>query len=322
MAYRLLGLTLLLAASVAACAADGSSDPFTGEGGRGGDVGIGGAGGIGAGGSAGTGGTSVPECTTSVLCQSCPSDALCESQGDCADGFACIESGCEDLAGGPIRQCVFAGGGACGSDAICTPIGRVCREVEGEGKRCVKLTPGCDTSFDCVTGFVCEDGSCVDRRVPCELLDEHCPMNHVCVSSGASSFCSRIHVDCSAAFDCVDLAGSCADIDGDGRSECAGTFNPNDNLSEACTNDFCDGADAPVCEASGAGSTSQCGQYGLCFGGGCAEGFTCVALWPDGRSECVREGGRCSSYADCPAREVCASPREGGAPSCQAGFQP
>jgi hypothetical protein len=35
----------------------------------------------------------------------------------------------------------------------------------------------------------------------------------------------------------------------------------------------------------------------------------------------VPNGGSCSSFTDCPIRQVCASPRDGGAPSCQAGYQ-
>jgi hypothetical protein len=68
---------------------------------------------------------------------------------------------------------------------------------------------------------------------------------------------------------------------------------------------------------------TQCGQYGLCLDDAdCAAGFSCLGLWPDGRKECVPGGGSCSSVTDCPVQQVCASPREGGAPSCQAGYQP
>ena len=318
MAYRWLGVLLLSVACSAGCSGSADGGPrgtgSTGGGGVGGLGGDGGSGGVG-----GTGG-SVLECTTSVLCQSCPVEDLCDTSDDCSVGSVCIESGCDDLSGASIGQCVFAGGGACTTSAMC-PAGRECLDVPGEGKRCVRTTPGCDTRFDCVPGFACEEGTCVDRRVPCDL-DEHCPMNHVCTSRGASSFCVRIQVDCFEVFDCEGLAPACADIDGVGGSECAGTFDPNDPLSEACTNDMCSDGGAPVCEAGGVGSTSQCGQYGLCAGGGCANGFTCVGLWPDGRSECVPDGGSCSSYADSPVRQVCASPREGGAPSCQVGYQP
>ena len=314
MAYRWLGVLMLSAACVLGCGNDGSGGP-RGDGGTGGIAGVGGAG--------GTGGGSVPACMTSVLCRSCPAEGSCVTSFDCADGLVCIESGCDSLEGEPIMQCVFAGGGGCPS-GVC-PVGRECLEVPGEGRRCVKTTPGCETRFDCVLGFSCENQVCVDRRVPCSIYD-HCPMNHVCGGTTNSTFCLRIQQECSADFDCDGLAPYCADIDGIGGSECAGTFNPNQSDSEVCDNAYCVGVNPalPVCEASGAGPTTQCGEYGLCRNeNDCATGFICAGLWPDGRKECVLSGGSCSTFADCRSpRQVCASPREGGAPSCQAGFQP
>ena len=314
MAYRWLGVLMLSAACVVGCGNDGSGGP-RGDGGTGG---IGGAGGAG-----GTAGGSVPACMTSVLCRSCPAEGSCDANDDCEIGSVCIESGCDSLAGAPIKQCVFAGGGACTSNAMCS-IDRECMDVPEEGMRCVKITPGCATRFDCVLGFTCEDGTCVDRRVPCNQ-DEHCPKNHTCAGTTNSSFCLRIHSECVNEYDCGGLATHCADIDGDGKTECAGTPNPGQPSSTVCVNADCvaDDASAPVCEVSGAGSTTQCGEYGLCRDANdCAAGFSCAGLWPDGRKECVPSGGSCSSFIDCPdARQVCASPRGGGAPSCQAGFE-
>jgi hypothetical protein len=173
-----------------------------------------------------------------------------------------------------------------------------------------------------VLGFACENGSCVDRRVPCEL-DDHCPKNHVCSGRTNSTFCLRIQRECLFDFDCVNLAPQCEDIDGDGNKECAGTFDPNQPSSDACLNAMCGDPSAPVCEASGAASTTQCGQYGLCLDDmDCVAGFRCVGLWPDGRKECVPSGGSCSGFAQCGVRQVCACARDGGAPSCQAGYQP
>jgi hypothetical protein len=154
-------------------------------------------------------------------------------------------------------------------------------------------------------------------------VNADCPKNHTCFSTTNAKLCLRIQTDCLFEFDCVDVAPACEDIDGDGNKECAGLFDPNAASPEACVNSACGDVGAPVCEAADAGSLTQCGQYGLCLvDEDCAAGFACVGLWPDGRKECVPSGGSCSSIADCPARQVCASPREGGAPSCQAGFQP
>jgi hypothetical protein len=310
MAYRWLGWLLFSVACTVGCGTEQTGDPFS-SGGSGG----------GAGGAAGAGGASVPECATSVLCRSCPAEEGCDTDEDCTIGSVCIESGCDDLDGAPIKQCVFAGGGACNTTDDCPPE-RACMEVPEEGKRCIKTTPGCTTNFDCVPGFSCEEGSCVDRRVPCDF-DEDCPKNHTCFGRASSSFCMRIQRSCLEEFDCIGLAPRCEDIDGDGNKECAGVFDPNQPSPSACVNSQCADASAPVCETAAVGSATQCGQYGLCLDAtDCAAGFLCVELWPDGRQECVPSGGSCSSFADCPVREVCAAPREGGAPSCQVGYQP
>ena len=323
MAYRWLGVLLLSAVCAASCADGGTGGP-RGSGASGGSGGVGGAaggGGQGSGGNAGVGGSEAPPCTTSQLCRSCPADGFCESHDDCTLGSVCIESGCTDSSGAMIGQCVFAGGGACNDTEDC-PTERECMDVPFEGKRCVKTTPGCTTRFDCVPGFSCESGTCVDRRVPCDF-DVDCPKNHTCLGVGFSSFCVRIHVDCAEDFDCVGRAPRCEDIDGDGNDECAGAFDPNAASPTACVNAECFDSLAPVCEADGAEGNTSCGQYGLCVDDAdCATGFSCVALWPDGRKECVPDGGSCSSFEDCPIRQVCAAPQEGGAPGCQAGVAP
>jgi hypothetical protein len=318
MAYRWLGMVLVVAAGTVGCGSGDAGDPRAG--GTGGDGGVGGTGSVGGMGGEGGAGGSTPACETNVLCQSCPSEAFCSSNADCTVGSVCIESGCSALTGAPIRHCVFAGGGACNTTDDCAAE-RECMDVPIEGKRCVKTTPGCATHFDCVPGFSCESGICVDRRVPCDL-DSDCPKNHVCVSSGVSEFCVRIQRDCFEDFDCFDLAPYCDDIDGDGNKECAGVFDPNAPSLDTCLNTDCSDPSAPVCEAASFGSTSECGQYGLCLDDGdCAAGFNCIGLWADGRKECAPSGGSCSSFADCPSRQVCAAPRDGGAPSCQAGYQ-
>jgi hypothetical protein len=318
MACRWLGVLWLALALVVGCGADGSGDARGDGGSDGGSGGVGGD--AGTGGTAGAGG-SQPACMTSVLCRSCPTEGFCDTNGDCAVGSVCIESGCSSAQGSAIKRCVFAGGGACNTTADC-PTGRECMEVPDEGDRCVKTTSGCDTLFDCVPGFSCEAGSCVDRRVPCEF-DPDCPKNHTCLGTTNSTFCVRIQRDCLEEFDCIGLAPRCEDIDGDGNRECAGVFDPNQASPSACVNSQCTDPSAPVCETSAIGSTTQCGQYGLCLDDtDCAAGFGCRGLWPDGRKECVPSGGSCSSFSGCPIRQVCAAPREGGVPSCQAGYQP
>lgn len=316
MAYRWLLLPMLSMSLCIACSSEGSSGPPFGTGGTGG-VAAGGAGGS----TGGTGGeTSVPKCVTSALCGACPQDPACTSDDDCAVGHACIDSGCSTEAGDPIGQCTFIPAGACASDADC-PEGRECVAVPGEGDRCVKPTGGCDSDFDCVLGFSCEAGACVDRRVPC-FLDSECPKSHVCFGLDTARICLRVHQPCEEDFDCFGLGPRCADVDGDGDNECAGVFDPNVPSPVACVNASC-GGPAPVCEIGFESAFTACGEYGPCLDDeSCADGFECVALWPDGSRECVPTGGACDEIGDCPEQQVCASPRAGGPPACQAGVGP
>ncbi len=218
MAYRWLGVLALLAAFVVGCGSDGTGGP-RGDGGAGG---------------------SISGCATSLICRSCPREGFCDADGDCSVGSVCIESGCDALVDGlPIKQCVFAGGGACNTSAMCL-AGRECVDVPEEGRRCVRTVPGCDTIFDCPPGFDCECPlgfdceirSCVDRRVPCDAPDAPCPKNHICSGTASSTFCVRVQRECLFDFDCSSLAPRCEDIDGDGTKECAGTFDLNDPSSE------------------------------------------------------------------------------------------
>jgi hypothetical protein len=271
-------------------------------------------------GTGGTGGIATPACMTNALCAACPSESLCENDQDCSTGFVCIDSGCATNEGLPIKHCLLAPAGFCDTNDDCPPDSdRECIEVEGEGKRCVKTTPGCDSTFDCVPGFSCEEGTCVDRRVPC-YLDSDCPKSHICDRFDATGFCRRIHQSCESEGDCDRLAPRCADVDGDGTTECASAFDPNLPSPEACVNSMCSGS-APVCEYDG--GFTDCGQYGLCKDSSdCVAGFECIGLWPDGRKECVPVGGDCDHFDDCQVRQVCASPHAGGPPSCQAGLSP
>ncbi|MDH3726492.1 MAG: hypothetical protein OER77_03090 [Myxococcales bacterium] len=331
MAYRWLGPLLFSAACacVFGCAAETGLDP---RGGSGGESGAGGSGGIGGtagsggvagfGGTGGTGGTPQTLCVTSALCETCPTERLCDTDVDCVTGGTCIESGCATEQGAPIKQCAYAIGGACETTLDCG-AGRECIELPGEGQRCVRTAPGCSAESHCFEGFDCENFVCVDRRVPCEF-DSDCPKNYVCQdAANDGQQCVRVHQPCDQEIDCAGIAPRCADVDGDGRTECAGVDDPN-VPGDACFNADCALADlnAPVCEISGIGAATVCGDYGLCRSDGdcdTGEGFVCVALGLDGRKECAPTGGTCSSSTTCPTQQVCASPRVGGPPSCQAG---
>jgi len=315
----------ILALALSACTSEGGTDgprcnamnpTACGTGGSGGEAGIGGNGGTGVGGA---GGTVEPACETSALCLACPEqETVCESEGDCGDGYACITSGCATIEGGPIRYCVLEPAGFCETQDDCAE-GRVCTDLGDEGSRCVKTAPGCGSDAECIPGFLCESEVCVDRRVPC-IFDEDCPMSFVCETFGAATYCVRVHQDCEVELDCAGIAPRCEDIDGDGRKECAAPFDPNAASPTACINSDCVDPARPVCEASDDLRSAVCGQFGLCLtGDDCAEGFDCVLSWPDGRSECV-PGGDCTSSAECDERQVCASSRVGGRALCQSGI--
>ena len=334
MTYRWLGPLLFSAACACAfgCGAESGVDPRGGggEGGSGGSGGTGGSGGAaGTGGVAGFGGTGgAPRnvCVTSTLCGDCPTERLCDTDIDCVTGGTCIESGCATEQGEPIKQCAHAMGGACYTTGDCpSGSGSECIDLPGEEMaRCVRTAPGCSLQSHCFEGFDCEDGVCVDRRVACEY-DSDCPKNHICQrAANDGQQCVRVHQPCEDERDCAGIAPRCADVDGDGKTECAGVDDPN-VPGDACLNADCALADAnaPVCEISDIGAATVCGDYGLCRSNGDCDtlgGFVCVLLGLDGRKECVPAGGTCSSSTECPTRQVCASPRVGGPPSCQAGY--
>jgi len=290
----------------------------SGSGGDGGMSGTGGSGAVG-GGSGGTSGG----CATSALCHTCPDRLLCDTDNDCAfSGYVCVASGCDTLEGAAIKQCQPSRGGSCVDEGECPNTSDYdCINVGAGGKRCVRVTPGCDPAnetYDCVPGFSCEGGACVDRRVPCDnYLD--CPKNHVCSVTPTASFCVRVFRTCHRDEDCAGFGTFCADIDNDGEKECAGELG---SSGEPCVNAVDCGGSAPVCEAGASGTNASCGDFGLCTGDQCDSGFECVALWQDGRSECVPVGGSCDQVSDCPLQQVCAASRSGNPPSCQAGTAP
>lgn len=262
------------------------------------------------GGSAPDGGNA---CNTSFLCPACPdSDALCDDDNPCPIGEVCIPTGCDDLA-----RCFVIGGGACEADTDCGDPDYACDPTI---QRCLRVAAGCDDSNDCVAGFACENGVCVDRRVPCETLSD-CPHGYACsFTSPDQRFCRRIARPCGDDLDCLTRGVPCGDVDGNGPRECMPSLDPNAQNPVSCANTQCADDAAPVCEAAVDGTSAVCGTFGLCVSSGdCAAGFDCRDLWGDGRRECVLPGGSCVDSSECPPGQVCATARTGGAPSCRAG---
>jgi hypothetical protein len=300
-----------------------------GAAGTGGTVGSGGT--VGTGGNSGGGGRggSAGGCVTNALCQTCPT-STCSADSDCSfpPGLICVPTGCT-LDGEPQKECQPARYISCvgPGPGDCPDTNYECKPVDNSS-RCVRrdtsLCTAANEDYDCPPGFSCESGACVDRRVPCDQPAD-CPKNHRCYTvnnASTSSFCVSSFRTCRVSeFDCSLLGSACADVDNDGTKECVGKI---DASGEGCVNADCGGS-APVCEMVAPPTVASCGDYGLCLtNSDCdvAEGFECVALWQDGRKECVQRGDTCDRVTDCDPQQVCAAPRSGGPLSCQSGSAP
>jgi hypothetical protein len=294
---------------------DASIEPDAGtepDGGGGGGGGGGSPDGGGGSGGSPDGGTSW--CETSTLCPSCPDpEQLCDQDNPCPTGEACVLTGCEDFA-----RCFVVGGGFCETEMDCSDPAYDCNL---EINRCLRTEPGCDASNDCVAGFACEDGECVDRRAPCVDADD-CPHGYTCLfATPDQRFCRRIARPCFDDLDCLLLGVPCGDPDGDGNFECMPSSMPTTPDPVSCRNSDCTEATAPVCQPIPEGTIAECGYFGPCSSPvQCATDFQCRDLWGDGRLECVIAGGSCVDSRDCAPRSVCATPRSGGAPSCYGGL--
>lgn len=252
-------------------------------------------------------------CETSTLCPSCPDqDALCDAENPCPTGEVCLSTGCEELS-----RCFQIGGGACGNDDDCADPDYRC---DATVFRCLRTEPGCTDSVDCVPGFACEQGVCVDRRVPCATADD-CPHGYTCFSADVDQrFCRRVTRPCADDFDCLALSVPCGDADGDGASECMPSLLPILPDPVSCDISQCVEPSAPVCETAPEGVLAVCGRFGSCSSSfQCPDDLECRDLWGDGRAECVEPGGSCLDSSVCDPRTVCASPRSGGAPRCVPG---
>lgn len=249
-------------------------------------------------------------CETSEVCPSCPDPAeLCDEETPCAMGELCVDTGCEDLS-----RCFVVGGGGCNSDADCANPAYRCELSIG---RCLRSEPGCDDSNDCVAGFACEDGACVDRRLPCSQGAD-CPHGYRCFfASPDQRFCRRIGRPCGDDRDCLVFGVPCGDPDRDGTRECMPSRTPNVPDAVPCDVSQCPDAAAPVCEITAAGTAAVCGRFGACSSSvQCEPGFECRDLWGDGRGECVSGPGSCVDSRACAPPALCGSPRTGGEPRC------
>ncbi len=204
----------------------------------------------------------------------------------CAPGFVCVDAFCggeECLPGRPCGDDDDCGSGACigepDSPGICEA---------GDGS--------CAADDDCVYGFACESGECVDRRIPCGFHETNCPRGYTCsfaVFEGLP-ICVPASVRCDTGAQC-ELGASCVDVDGDGMTECL--------LAGRCeTNEDCETGTS--CGVDPATSQASCEPDGACRMGECADGYMCADTG-SGVPRCVAMGGSCATNTDCPVGSIC-----------------
>lgn len=234
------------------------------------------------------------------LCECMPLGTDCTSD-PCGAGLVCVADGCGQHCQPRSGRCM--GASDCPSGATCTP--------GPSGSFCTRATETCVDSRDCAPGFSCDAGVCTDRRIGCTLsdFDRTCPFNFFCEPRYGAPFCVRAMPRCESDGAC--LVGSCVDVDGDTRRECVGPG-------------FCDAtadcaADHLTCGVEPSRLSAECSTHGLCnTAAECGAGHACIDLWGDGQRECVETGGAspCARQSDCAEGQLCASPYEGGAPTC------
>ena len=218
----------------------------------------------------------------------------------CDEGFHCVPDLCDGSACVPGRPCQD------GSDC---PSGVCISQNDREGI-CQAELETCGSSKGCPLGFWCEEGSCIDRRVPCSITFFGCPRGFMCtvVSFSGRSFCVPNHVRCMRSEQC-ELGMDCIDIDGDGKRECA--------PPGVCTsNSDCEGLNEG-CSVNPSISLSECSMDGPCGNGECSEQRECVDITGgEAAPHCIVREGECRVNSECPTQQICASPSIDERPRC------
>ncbi|MEM9071318.1 MAG: hypothetical protein AAGE52_22620 [Myxococcota bacterium] len=228
------------------------------------------------------------------VCDELAEPSTCDA---CEAGFVCVEALCGGEVCMPGRFC--ADNSDCG--------GRACViEEEGLEGVCSPIVGECTSSAECALGFACEAGACVDRRVPCGIVEDGCPRGYLCSFAVVLDLpvCVPAFAPCARDSEC-EPGARCIDVNGDGATECqtAGLCDTSDDCEEGLHCGVDPGTTQSACVADG-----PCNET-------CGEGLECVDLGV-GTTTCVPTGGECASNAECAAGMVCASPREGASPRC------
>ncbi|MFK8001144.1 MAG: hypothetical protein AB8H86_16240 [Polyangiales bacterium] len=223
-------------------------------------------------------------------------------RANCADeGFVCVDSFCEGMECVPGSPCTADD--QCGSGNCIKPDGAL---PEDSGL-CAASDGACTVATDCGYGFRCEEGACIDRRIPCGFHENTCPRGHTCTFTPVEGaiFCVPAHQPCESAGQC-EPGAQCVDVDGNGTTECllVGTCSSNADCEEG----FSCGVDPATSQAS-------CEPDGLCRSGSCPAGRTCLDTGI-GTARCVTEGGSCSEDSECEAQAICGAVEPGDALRC------
>lgn len=228
-----------------------------------------------------------------LLC-SCPLRVECSSDTTCGTNQVCtVDPDCG------VMRCDLSGL-PCGVDADC-PATSVCTRG-GAFDVCVPSGSTCTDLRDCPSGYSCDSGTCVARRVACADSDQ-CPVGYTCdtVRAPGSPFCTPIGRRCASTDGCL-APFLCRDLDGDTVNECGGDGACSCSGGERCGTDSRD--------------SIVCSLFGPCTDDAqCAASHECLDLGL-GIKNCVARGGSCASQADCPTGAVCAVPTAADSPRC------
>lgn len=259
-----------------------------------------------------------------------PSMAACSAASDCASWEACLEGVCKRVQSEPgVDRCA---GVQCPSATWCERATGTCHtgqqpcdtslDCTGEKRSCDRLfgvCRECTLDDDCISGWTCDRGACVNRRPECSS-DQGCrPPSTICTQTQCTPGCGT---DGCAANETCDLeSGRCAD-----GASCTERGCPN---GESC--DTTSGA----CQVSGLGATCTndqgCpGPRAICESGVCAPG--CMEnggpfcgtdrICDPSSGRCIAPPA-CATAADCPVTAPLCDDRrcrpgcdQSGGPTC------
>lgn len=240
------------------------------------------------------------ECGTSQICENSKCIEACRTDDTCSYTTACINQRCQD-------PCSIYR--ACGHNAICRAENHraVCTcssETKNDpftacDRQEIVQTTDCHADDDCLFGFICNFGSCVEgcRR------DDHCIPSEVCLNGDCINPCELLNA-CGLNADCTTNAHkavcSChSGFIGDPLVECR-----------------------PLQEARECLSDSECGHRLICENSkcviGCRDSHGCSS-----KESCINRicQNPCSLFGVCGRNAICSPTNHTAACTCPHGFK-